>query len=376
MWFSKGSLRVVLCYSMIINYTHEEYEKATNKDKLSLICEHCGGVFLKNKNSIKRVLNHQQHSEPCCKSCKESASSCKFCSVNCCVNSTKNRIETNCDNCGKTIYKEKELFAKNKRNFCSQECFRTSSPPVKLNCEHCGKEIYRLHSQYINNKQNFCSQECSNLHVSRVEVECHNCGKKLYKSPSRCNESNNFCSRECLYSSLSSSTVNVTLNCCQCGKEVVKSPYSIKRNKNNFCSMSCSAKYNSMHKTTICKRSLLEGWIENQLSQMYPELDLEFNNRKIMDDGLELDIFIPSLKLAFEINGYFHKYPVFGKKSFLKIKNKDYTKLYSCLIKGLKLVVVDSSEQTNFKPETSVGYLKIITDTIDARIVNGSLTYS
>lgn len=44
-------------------------------------------------------------------------------------------------------------------------------------------------------------------------------------------------------------------------------------------------------------------------------LDFKFNDRETI--GLKLDIYIPSLKLAFEINGVFHRKNIFGKLAFI-----------------------------------------------------------
>jgi len=49
---------------------------------------------------------------------------------------------------------------------------------------------------------------------------------------------------------------------------------------------------------------------------LYPDLVIHFNKKDAINS--ELDIYIPSLKLAFELNGIFHYEPIFGKENFLK----------------------------------------------------------
>lgn len=65
----------------------------------------------------------------------------------------------------------------------------------------------------------------------------------------------------------------------------------------------------------------------------------EYNNRNICD-GLELDIFIPELKLAFEINGIVHYKPIYGEEKFNKIKEKDILKNKSCKDKNIRIITI------------------------------------
>ena len=62
-------------------------------------------------------------------------------------------------------------------------------------------------------------------------------------------------------------------------------------------------------------------WLEEQLTSLYPKLDIHFNRKDTI--GSELDIYIPSLNLAVELNGIFHYEPIFGKDKLSKIKTND-----------------------------------------------------
>lgn len=81
----------------------------------------------------------------------------------------------------------------------------------------------------------------------------------------------------------------------------------------------------------------------------------------------ELDIYIPSLKLAFELNGIFHYEPIYNQLQLEKTQNNDQRKFQACLEKGIELCIIDVSKQKYFKESTSQQYLKIITDIINQK---------
>lgn len=117
-----------------------------------------------------------------------------------------------------------------------------------------------------------------------------------------------------------------------------------------FCSKSCSALYHNSHKTTSIRRSKLEIWLETQLLFDFPNVNILFNKNII---GLELDIHLPDLNLAFEINGIFHYKPIFGKDKFLATQKNDKKKLEICIQKNIELYVLDVSNMIVFSPTTS-----------------------
>lgn len=83
---------------------------------------------------------------------------------------------------------------------------------------------------------------------------------------------------------------------------------------------------------------------------------------------MSLDIYIPSLKLAFELNGIFHYKPIFGNDKLTKTQNNDNKKLQACLEQNIELCVIDVSSQKYFKQNTSQKYLDIIIDIIKQKI--------
>jgi len=156
----------------------------------------------------------------------------------------------------------------------------------------------------------------------------------------------------------------IYLNCYECGLSVMKKTHEIKKSKsgNVFCNSSCSATYNNKNKKTGTRRSKLEFWIEEQLKKIY-KFEIIFNGKDAIKS--ELDIFIPSLNLAFELNGIFHYEAIYGDKKFESIKNNDNRKFQNCLENGIELCIIDTSSSKHFKPERDKKYLDIITKIID-----------
>jgi hypothetical protein len=144
--------------------------------------------------------------------------------------------------------------------------------------------------------------------------------------------------------------------CEQCGKAWSKERCQIALH--NFCSQSCAASYHNKHKTHGTKRSKLEKWIEQQLSGSFPSLGIKYNSVDAIN--AELDIYIPSLKLAFELNGIFHYEPIHGHGKLATTKSNDERKFQACLERGIELCVIDTSSQKYFKPKTGEKFLQII----------------
>lgn len=166
------------------------------------------------------------------------------------------------------------------------------------------------------------------------------------------------CSKECQYKQ---QATTILMNCEQCNKQFKKHPNQIKKTKHNFCSRSCSCTYTNQHKTTGIRRSKLEQWIETQLPPLYPNLDIQFNRKDTINS--ELDIYIPSLRLAIELNGIFHYEPIYGAEKLASIQNNDERKFQACLERGIELLIIDTSSHTRSGDKrTYKPYLDIITN--------------
>lgn len=198
--------------------------------------------------------------------------------------------------------------------------------------------------------------------TEKLPLQCYCCSKTFHKDKKEIvYELKNkrgaikFCSKGC---SIESTRTLKVVNCALCNKEFKKKPYSIENTKNNFCSKSCAAVYNNTHKKTGTRRSKLELYLENQLTEIYPELLIDFNKKDAINS--ELDIYIPSLKLAFELNGIYHYEPIHGQSKLIKTQNNDNRKFQACAEQEISLCIIDTSNQKYFKENTSKEFLNII----------------
>ena len=213
--------------------------------------------------------------------------------------------------------------------------FAKSFDLLPLECIFC-KKIFKKTKHYINNslnpKQktnaNFCSKSCSTLY--------HRGSKQI-------------------------------LLCSNCDIEFSKTKTEIKKTKNHFCSKSCAASYNNKHKSTGTRRSKLEIYLEEQLTSLYPKLHIDYNKKEAINS--ELDIYLPSLRLAFELNGIFHYEPIYGSDKLNQIQNNDSNKFQQCIENEISLCVIDTSSQKYFKESTSKKYLDIIVNIINQRTI-------
>lgn len=203
---------------------------------------------------------------------------------------------------------------------------------------------------------------------SLFPLECEKCGKifqgkkndilNVLKNPKR--NTLKYCSLDCFYGS---KITKIQCECKQCKKVFEKTASQAKKHPNHFCSSSCAAKYNNAHKTKGTRRSKLEVWLESELMKFYPNLEIHFNRKDAINS--ELDIYIPSLKLAFELNGIFHYEPIYGEEKLKLIQNNDSRKFQACLERGIELCIIDSSELSYFKIQKAKKYLNIIINIIN-----------
>lgn len=207
-----------------------------------------------------------------------------------------------------------------------------------------------------------------------IQLECVICKKLIKRSKHNVQShlkfieegrllSGSFCSNKCQGKH---NTKIQKVNCKQCNVEFLKHPCEIKKTTNNFCSYSCSGIYNSTHKNHGIRRARLEAWLESQLNILYPNLEIKYNY--ILPNRCELDIYIPSLSLAFELNGIFHYEPIFGEEKLEQTKERDKRKFKHCFDCNIGLCVIDTSKQKRFTPKSSQEFLDIIVNIINLKL--------
>ena len=175
---------------------------------------------------------------------------------------------------------------------------------------------------------------------AKTKTICDNCKKSYYKETYDFKRTkHNFCSKKCKgkYNTLTN-TVEIKCECCNKIFKRVKS--QLKRSKSGkiFCSQSCAATYNNKLKRKS-RRSKIEEKFYNLLVKEFSNLNILAND-KTMLNGLEVDVSIPSLKLAIEWNGIVHFKPIYGQTKLDKIQTRDTEKLKIASNKNINLIVI------------------------------------
>jgi len=198
-----------------------------------------------------------------------------------------------------------------------------------------------------------------------IPLECYCCHNTFYKEQHfikaalKGTKTLKYCSSSC------QSKARITgqiVKCVQCGNKVFKQVFYLKKKKNLFCSSRCGGLYNTSHKTKGTRRSKLEKYIEKELPKIYSDLILYNDRTAIL---AELDIYIPSLKLAFELNGIFHYEQIYESTPLSDVQRRDKNKMICCFQKGIELCVIDTTSLKYFKEEKARKFLDIIIDIIN-----------
>ena len=208
-----------------------------------------------------------------------------------------------------------------------------------------------------------------------VDIICSHCQKpskikKHHLQISFCkNNVDVFCS--CICASKIRSTPPITYTCLTCNKPFINRHKTSKKakSKNRFCSTNCAGIYNNKHKTYGFIRSKLEIYIESVFKIKFPNLNIIYNDRSAI--GSELDIYIPELKFAVELNGIVHYEPIYGNDRLNIIRNKDNQKIISCYEIGVELMIIDTTHMKKFNPINANKYVTLIEDQINKIIAGG-----
>jgi hypothetical protein len=201
---------------------------------------------------------------------------------------------------------------------------------------------------------------------------CLNCGKYFPTTLSRVEvrkranlKGPTFCNQTCAGEYKTIKKINTQCATCDTHLLIYPRNYNNSKTKRFYCNSSCSAKYNNAHKTHGTNRSKLEVWLETKLTDLYPKLEIHYNRKDAILS--ELDFYLPSLKLAFELNGIFHYEPIYGPELLERTQNNDNRKFQACLERGIEFCTIDSSKQKRFTEKSSQPYLDIICNIINQK---------
>lgn len=173
-------------------------------------------------------------------------------------------VKVKCDYCNKEKLSRYVKVINKNNHYCDTSCMFKYKQEKKIlpptyhlyNCDGCGKEIsvenYRyerlLSGEY---KGLYCSKTCSNKYTAlyhkkkssisneKITLTCKFCDKEFQVNYSRRNRAK-YCSEECKSKSKVTSQI---VKCENCGKETSKTYSVLKRNKNLFCSPTCSNEF-------------------------------------------------------------------------------------------------------------------------------------
>lgn len=278
------------------------------------------------------------------------------------------QVEIACDCCGKTFTRiAKQLRADIKRGrkrfFCSELCRANgsitngNSKPTKLTCERCGKEFERVNHRHGRSKHVYCSKSCSakNNKNGMLAKGKHRPQQEKFYLRSYMNFELTIEGDSSAIERIRLPSVWLKIPCGGCGAILDRTEADIKQCKHGkpYCSKSCRMKHYNHHilERSSNQRSKAEDILASFIKTDFPDLEIVTNDRKFLPSGLEIDINIPSMRLAIELNGPVHYMPIYGEERLHKVQAKDAQKHLEIHQKGLTLIVLDISRLNSTKKQ-------------------------
>jgi hypothetical protein len=206
-----------------------------------------------------------------------------------------------------------------------------------MRCETCGKEFdtdwRAVSSQSVKYPLRFCSRSCAN---ARKHTE----GSKKKTSDALRGRSIGSHTPETIAKAKATwAQKKVDWICPLCQKPLRLIPSRAKKQK--YCSGTCrNLATNPMKNGSISKaESLLCKFLETA------GYIVDRNRRDILN-GLEIDIWIPSLRTGIEYNGVYHLQPIHGEEALRKIQERDSLKKKFAEELGVRLIVLEDTRST------------------------------
>ena len=329
-------------------------------------------------------------------------------------------VDLKCDTCSQvykkskrawyfTAYKKKIGLDFQAKNYCSDECRNKKYGVTRkqYNCLECNKEFEGI----IKENPKFCGHSCAAKFNNRKKdgnklVTCCDCDvefsvwkcrdQKIFrcdiciekrserikeektKNPKKYrvvkNEPRIKIYKQCKYCFNDFETININFLYCSntCKKANQKMQYNhickgcninytSERSDSMYCTGSCRStnlKLSSYaHKAGGKSRSQIELFVEENLIKDFPHIKFVFNDKETI--GSELDVYIPELKMAIEINGIIHYEPIYGQEKLTKVQNRDKQKMINCYNLGIELIVIPLGRKGLSKKQTQEIYNEI-----------------
>jgi len=266
-------------------------------------------------------------------------------------------VDVECDCCHIPFKKEcrhvKSCIKRGRNHFfCNPQCFKdfTISKYVKqYTCKSCNKQIIRKQSSIKTPTSVFCSRSCAAIYNNKQRYKNHVYKIKPEKAPKIIQIRQNPKTKKIKTVKVKKIEIKCMCNCGQCGLLLLKTKNDLspKNNKNGipFCSRSCRMKYQNLnnHKSYSCRRSRAETFLCNLIKMDYPSLTILENNRTILSSKLEIDIYVVDFKLAIELNGPVHYFPIYGDERLKRCQDNDTSKKCEMQSLGISLITMDIS---------------------------------
>lgn len=249
------------------------------------------------------------------------------------------KILCNCDTCGKEILQKPYQYNRSKHHYCSVLCLEKRNEKENIvYCHACKSPLSRIPCLRQKYKMFFCDKKCeSKERNTQIKKLCEYCHKQII---TRLNGNQKYCSVKCTINSQKTGSI---VPCVFCKKSVFRIPSQIKVAKCIFCSSSCKGKYYAQ-KNNGHRRSSSEIKLTEMIKLDFPNLPIDTNIRSVLDCRLEIDIWIPEIKLAIELNGPCHYFSLYGEKTFKRTLTNDEIKKKEILQKGYNLLIININQ--------------------------------
>lgn len=105
---------------------------------------------------------------------------------------------------------------------------------------------------------------------------------------------------------------------------------------------SCSRKCSSVIKGSKT-RSMPEIILYSLISTEFPDLEIIQNDRDVLECGLEIDLYLPTYRLAIEVNGPTHYDNIYGELRLLRTELNDMRKKDKAEELGITMKIINIS---------------------------------